>query len=214
MKTSFLAICFLMGLALVARCQTQDILSASADDATSLQFNHQAPLTGEDVRIAMTMTLKKNLGLTETSTTICFKTADDTFAVASGDKAFGVQFMCGLTECKVNYYLGAYLFGSEAVVDANGVHWAASTFDVSYTNRGVATVGDGQHPDTMYGMTEEQFASSNLPAENEDVYMKCYHNSGAQYGKADMTLDISLESAAENATVWTSSEVHLVASSE
>lgn len=204
MNKFIVLLAFVMSMAVVANGAVTII-----DDGTEfLKASYPKAAPGEDVRIRLQMKLASRLGLLETATTICFRT-DGTYAITEGTKGFGMQFLCAINDCTSNTHLHAVLFGSEAK-SVEPVVWAGSGMDLSHTNRGVHTVNGGRRPDTMYGMSASQFASSHLPAKDEEVHFRCFVNYDGSYYAANLLTDIQLEAENEGEeSEWTAVNVHL-----
>ena len=150
---------------------------------------------GEDMRVRFNGRIEQRLGLLDTSTTICFRTADDDYNVRVGSPAFAIQWWCGISDCRWNYQLGANLFPSTAK-NASPVTWGtpAPGTDLSYTNRGIGRTRSGSRPDYIFGMTNQQFEDSHLPGKTEEVFLKCYINNEGSYYSTNLNSDMVLES--------------------
>ena len=204
MNKFVLLLAFVMSMALVAN----GAVTIVEEGTEWLKASYPTPAPGEDVRIRLQMKLASRLGLLETATTICFRT-DETYTLAQGAKGFGMQFLCAINDCTSNTHLHAVLFGSE-VKSVGPAVWAGSGIDLSHTNRGVHTLNGGRRPDTMYGMSSADFASSHLPAKNEEVHFRCFLNYDGSYYAANLLTDIQLESGVEGGeSEWTAVNVHL-----
>jgi hypothetical protein len=199
----FLTLIILMVLAIVISSKAVTIVN---DGTEWLKVAYKNPESGEDHRIRWRARLASRLGLLETATAICFET-DDTYEVNAGAKAFGIQFWCGITDCKHNYQLGAIWFGSVAK-DSAEVTWTGAGDDVSHTNKGVGQVNGGKRPDYLYGMSNDEFEESNLPAEGDEVYLKCFTNFSGSYHETNLNTDMQLTES-DGDSDWTAHEVHL-----
>lgn len=204
MNKFVLLIAFVMSLALFAN----GAVTVVEDGSEWLKASYPQPAAGEDVRIRLQMRLASRLGLLETATTVCFRT-DETYALAQGAKGFGMQFLCAINDCTSNTHLHSVLFASE-IKSTEPAVWAGAGIDLSHTNRGVHTLNGGRRPDTIYGMSATDFASSNLPAKNEEVHFRCFLNYDGSYNASNLLTDIQLEAGvAGEESEWTAVNVHL-----
>merc|ERR1711957_1060751 len=86
--------------------------------------------------------------------------------------------------------------------------------DLSFTNKGVGSTREGSLPDYMYGMTNDQFNSSNLPGRSEEVFLKCFVNNNGTYYGTNLNTDLVLESTDPDvASDWVVQTTHLNATS-
>lgn len=214
MSKSIFLVYMLLATAFVA-VSADDQIHNFVDDW--LQFAYRTPEAGEDVRLRVVMNLPTeteeptetaNLKLFETATTICFRTQDDSYTLETGAKGFGIQFLCAISECTMSHHLHTIMFGSEAKGNSPAT-WNGSGTDVSHTNRGASdhTVKPGTNPDTLYGMTQDEFDSSNLPGESETAYFKCYYQNKGTYQNTDLNLDVQLETTNAVVDDWTEMNV-------
>ena len=142
-------------------------------------------------RIRVKMQLNEHLSLLETATTICFETAD-TFEVLNGESsAFGMQFLCAISECTSNTHLHTLLFGSHATTEGK---WAGSGYDASFTNRGVVELNDGRHPDTVFEIGDDIIANVHLPPTETttDMHYKCFTSYKGTYSDHNLLIDVDL----------------------
>lgn len=147
-------------------------IATKGGEKLSMEF--LTPQGTEDYRVRFSMELSSNLKYLDTATTICFR--NDIIDSAGNPKAFGVQFLCALSECNVNYYINSYLLGSSFEEG----EWQGLGTDFSPYNRGTYIAGNGLSPDTTYKFTEAQFNATGLPAD-DSVELECFVNYHGNY---------------------------------
>lgn len=170
------------------------------DSGISLTMTSETPIGGEAARVRFSATLAGNLHSLETAAAICFAT-DDTYEVADGALGFGIQWVCTLSECTQNYYLGAYLWSGHASVSGGVTSWVP---DADLTNGSFYTssVDTGAHPDSIIGFDAAGLALSHLPTLGDSVpeHYKCHRNFAGSFGRADLSTEIALDGD------WTASD--------
>lgn len=108
--------------------------------------------------------------------------------------------MCAVAAgCSQNSQLNVVFFASNQsgntwLGGGIGKIYLCNTFlDLSHLNKGTPKVDSGTEPDTLYGLSSQDFESSNLPGPNEHVVYHCWVNyRGNYYQNNNLYVDIDL----------------------
>lgn len=147
--------------------------------------------SSEVIRVKFEVKLDSILEDEKAATTICFKTADSSYTLVAGQDGFGISFTCTVDAgCNLATDLNVSLYGSTLSV-VSPPTWATNGQDTSNMNRGSTETGSGTEFDTIYGMDSTYLGLSHLPAENEQVFLKCFTSFNAD--RNDALLNTNLE---------------------
>ena len=108
------------------------------------------------MRVQFEMLLTNALAYAESATGIWVRTADSTYTIAVGDKAFGISFIwtvpsgwSSATSLNVAFY-------SSTITSISPTTWSSSGIDYSSANVGSYSVGTGTNFTTRYGFSQSQ----------------------------------------------------------
>merc|ERR1711957_406707 len=172
------------------------------------KLDHMSPNGDEEVRLRFTSSTNHYILKNETSTTICFRTEDDSYTLEVGSKGFGFQLDCLSDDHdKCLYYTyNAYLIPS-FVKSVSPLTWSAPYTGVyspclPWSENAVIPTQPREMPAFYYEMSTAQFESSNLPGKDEEVFLKCYDNDEGINYLTNLDDDLVL-------STWRSHTMHL-----
>merc|ERR1711957_777713 len=172
------------------------------------KLDHMSPNGDEEVRLGFTSYTFHYIFKNTTSTTICFRTEDDSYTLEVGSKGFGFQLDClsdNHDQCWDQDY-NAYLIPS-FVKSVSPLTWSAPITGVDspclpWSDATYRSANPSNHPAFYYEMSTAQFESSNLPGKDEEVFLKCYDNDGGMNYLTNLDDDLVL-------STWRSHTMHL-----
>ena len=149
---------FIFNILLLYFCGCTNPLYLLNTNSRSISMSYLTPVTtdgfNEYMRVEFHMILTSSLAYTESATGICVRTADSTYTLSAGNKAFGISFIWTVTSGWNSATSLNVAFYSSTLTAVSPPTWSGSGIDYSTSNVGSSSVGTGTDFTTRYGFDQ------------------------------------------------------------